>query len=75
MPVWCFINAYASESFDREDLADEFSDNLVSNVAKNCSNTVVVIHSAGKPSSSSLHSPFYQKANPNKVKGIRTVDP
>ncbi|KAF7188364.1 putative beta-glucosidase M [Pseudocercospora fuligena] len=42
-----FINAYASESFDRESLKDEFSDNLVKNVATNCSNTIVVIHSAG----------------------------
>ncbi|GJC89550.1 putative beta-glucosidase M [Colletotrichum liriopes] len=41
-----FINAYASESFDRLSLTDEFSDNLVQNVAANCSNTVVVIHSA-----------------------------
>ena len=42
-----FINAYASESFDRTSLTDEFSDQLVQNVAKNCSNTIVVIHSAG----------------------------
>lgn len=42
-----FINAYASESFDRTTLADEFSDRLVSNVADQCSNTVVIIHSAG----------------------------
>ncbi|OJJ80927.1 beta-glucosidase [Aspergillus glaucus CBS 516.65] len=42
-----FINAYASESFDRETLQDEFSDNLVNNVASNCTNTIVVIHSAG----------------------------
>ncbi|KAK2029820.1 glycosyl hydrolase family 3 N terminal domain-containing protein [Colletotrichum zoysiae] len=42
-----FINAYASESFDRSSLTDEFSDNLVKNVAAMCPNTVVVIHSAG----------------------------
>jgi beta-glucosidase len=42
-----FINAYASESFDRTSLTDEFSDQLVNNVATNCSNTIVVIHSAG----------------------------
>ncbi|KAF4835411.1 putative beta-glucosidase M [Colletotrichum siamense] len=42
-----FINAYASESFDRLSLTDEFSDNLVKNVAANCSNTVVIVHSAG----------------------------
>jgi beta-glucosidase len=42
-----FINAYASESFDRTSLVDTFSDNLVKNVAVNCTNTVVVVHSAG----------------------------
>lgn len=42
-----FINAYASESFDRTTLADSFSDQLVQNVASNCSNTIVIIHSAG----------------------------
>ncbi|THY99459.1 beta-glucosidase-related glycosidase [Aureobasidium pullulans] len=42
-----FVNAYASESFDRTTLADEFSDNLIKNVAANCTNTIVVIHSAG----------------------------
>ncbi|TKA58974.1 hypothetical protein B0A49_12463 [Cryomyces minteri] len=42
-----FINAYASESFDRLALADNYSDNLVKNVAANCSNTIVVIHSTG----------------------------
>lgn len=42
-----FINAYASESFDRLSLSDDFSDNLVINVAEKCANTVVVFHSAG----------------------------
>lgn len=42
-----FINAYASEQFDRPSLTDEFSDNLVNHVAQNCSNTIVVVHSAG----------------------------
>ncbi|KAH9906866.1 beta-glucosidase-related glycosidase [Xylariomycetidae sp. FL2044] len=42
-----FINAYASESFDRLSLEDESSDRLVNNVAANCSNTIVVIHSTG----------------------------
>jgi len=37
-----FINAYASESFDRTSLTDEWSDQLVRNVATNCSNTIVV---------------------------------
>ncbi|KAB5566115.1 beta-glucosidase 1 [Coniochaeta sp. 2T2.1] len=42
-----FVNAYASESFDRPSLTDEFSDRLIANVAAKCSNTIVVIHSAG----------------------------
>ncbi|KAI0475763.1 glycoside hydrolase superfamily [Xylariaceae sp. FL0804] len=42
-----FINAYASESFDRTSLTDESSDRLVANVAANCSNTIVVMHTAG----------------------------
>ena len=42
-----FINAYSSESFDRTRLTDEFSDNLVKNVAANCTNTIVVMHTAG----------------------------
>lgn len=42
-----FINAYGSESFDRTTLTDDFSDQLVKNVATNCSNTIVVIHSVG----------------------------
>ncbi|KAH8903664.1 beta-glucosidase 1 [Coniochaeta sp. PMI_546] len=42
-----FVNAYASESFDRPSLTDAFSDSLISNVAAKCPNTIVVIHSAG----------------------------
>lgn len=42
-----FVNNYASESFDRTSLTDAFSDRLVRNVATNCSNTIVIIHSAG----------------------------
>lgn len=42
-----FINAYSSEQFDRTRLTDEFSDNLVNNVAAKCSNTIVVLHTAG----------------------------
>ncbi|KXX78799.1 putative beta-glucosidase M [Madurella mycetomatis] len=42
-----FINAYASESFDRVSLTDEFSDRLVLNVAGQCANTIAVVHSAG----------------------------
>lgn len=41
------ILAYASEAFDRTSLQDDFSDQLVKNVATNCSNTIVVIHNAG----------------------------
>lgn len=42
-----FINAYASEFFDRTTLVDESSDRLVTNVASSCKNTIVVIHSVG----------------------------
>ncbi|KAK3332323.1 glycoside hydrolase superfamily [Cercophora scortea] len=42
-----FINAYASESFDRPSLQDDPSDRLVLNVAAMCANTIVVVHSAG----------------------------
>lgn len=42
-----FINAYASESFDRSGLSDAFSDRLVLNVASQCANTIVVLHTAG----------------------------
>jgi len=45
-----FINAYASESFDRTSLTDAFSDRLVANVASKCENTIVVVHSAGEHS-------------------------
>ncbi|KAK3709391.1 hypothetical protein LTR37_010952 [Vermiconidia calcicola] len=42
-----FINAEASEGWDRPNLADRYSDRLVQNVASQCSNTHVVIHNAG----------------------------
>ncbi|KAJ5933611.1 Glycoside hydrolase superfamily [Penicillium verhagenii] len=42
-----FINAYATEGYDREALYDDHSDAIVTNVADNCANTVVVIHNAG----------------------------
>jgi beta-glucosidase len=42
-----FINSFASEIWDRPDLADEASDQLVNNVAAQCSNTIVVIHNVG----------------------------
>jgi beta-glucosidase len=40
-----FINAYASESFDRTSLTDGFSDQLVNNVARNCSAGIRVVDS------------------------------
>ncbi|KAJ4422595.1 glycoside hydrolase 3 [Gnomoniopsis sp. IMI 355080] len=42
-----FINAMATEGWDREGLHDDFSDGLVLNVASKCANTIVVIHTAG----------------------------
>jgi beta-glucosidase len=42
-----FINAYATEGWDRPGLADDFSDTLVKNVAGKCGNTIVTIHNAG----------------------------
>ncbi|OOQ86323.1 putative beta-glucosidase M [Penicillium brasilianum] len=41
------INAYATEGLDRQALSDSHSDNIVTNVANNCSNTIVVVHNAG----------------------------
>ncbi|KAF4302145.1 putative beta-glucosidase m [Botryosphaeria dothidea] len=42
-----FINAFATEGFDRTALTDPWSDTLVTNVASKCPNTIVVIHNAG----------------------------
>ena len=42
-----FINAYASEAWDRGGLTDNDSDELVISVASKCNNTVVVVHNAG----------------------------
>jgi beta-glucosidase len=42
-----FINAYASEGWDRPGLYDDYSDTLITNVANSCQNTIVVIHNAG----------------------------
>jgi beta-glucosidase len=42
-----FINELAAEGWDRPYLADPYSDELVENVATQCSNTIVVIHNAG----------------------------
>ncbi|CAK7274258.1 hypothetical protein SEPCBS119000_006077 [Sporothrix epigloea] len=45
----CFVfgNAWATESFDRYGLQDNFTDTLIANVAAKCKNTVVVLHNAG----------------------------
>ncbi|KAL3476988.1 putative beta-glucosidase M [Aspergillus californicus] len=42
-----FINAYATEGYDREALSDTHSDAIVTNVAGSCANTIVVVHNAG----------------------------
>ncbi|KAM0351161.1 hypothetical protein ACHAPU_002945 [Fusarium lateritium] len=42
-----FINAMATEGWDRDGLHDDFSDGLVLNVASKCANTIVIIHAAG----------------------------
>ncbi|UZP39286.1 hypothetical protein NXS19_007102 [Fusarium pseudograminearum] len=42
-----FINAMATEGWDRDGLHDDFSDGLILNVASKCANTIVAIHAAG----------------------------
>lgn len=42
-----FINAFASEAYDRLSVTDEYSDTLVTNVADKCNNTIVIVHNAG----------------------------
>ncbi|KND93877.1 Beta-glucosidase cel3A [Tolypocladium ophioglossoides CBS 100239] len=42
-----FINAMATEGWDRDGLHDDASDALVLRVAAKCANTVVVVHAAG----------------------------
>jgi len=42
-----FLNAWASEGYDRPGVRDDYSDALVLNIAKQCNNTIVVIHNAG----------------------------
>ncbi|KAK7968705.1 glycoside hydrolase superfamily [Apiospora saccharicola] len=42
-----FINAIATEGWDRDGLHDDFSDGLVLHVASRCANTIVVVHAAG----------------------------
>lgn len=41
------LNAWASEGYDRPGVHDDYSDALVLNIAKQCNNTIVVIHNAG----------------------------
>ncbi|KAL2835955.1 glycoside hydrolase family 3 C-terminal domain-containing protein [Aspergillus pseudodeflectus] len=42
-----FGNAPSTEAVDRGGLRDEYTDNLILNVARKCSNTIVVLHNAG----------------------------
>lgn len=42
-----FINAMATEGWDRDGLHDDYSDGLVLNVASQCAKTIVIIHTAG----------------------------
>lgn len=46
-PCLVLINAQFGEGWDKTELADDYSDTLVKNVAAQCSSTVVVIHNAG----------------------------
>ncbi|KAI5276941.1 putative beta-glucosidase [Aureobasidium subglaciale] len=46
-PCLVFVNSQSSASWDRSTLADVYSDTLVTNVASQCMNTTVIIHSAG----------------------------
>lgn len=42
-----FINAMATEGWDRDGLHDDYSDGLVLHVASKCANTIVVMHTIG----------------------------
>lgn len=42
-----FISAMATEGWDRAGLHDDFSDGLALNVARQCANTIVIVHAAG----------------------------
>jgi len=42
-----FGNAWASESYDRPGLDDEYTDELITHIASQCNNTIVVLHNAG----------------------------
>ncbi|KAK8137166.1 glycoside hydrolase family 3 protein [Apiospora sp. TS-2023a] len=41
------VNAYAAEGWDRVGLRDDYTDNLIKNVASKCANTIVVFQNAG----------------------------
>ncbi|KAE8445794.1 hypothetical protein EG329_012852 [Mollisiaceae sp. DMI_Dod_QoI] len=41
------LNAWATEGSDRPGVHDDYSDALVLNIAKQCNNTIIVIHNAG----------------------------
>lgn len=41
------VNVFASESWDRSELHDDYTDSIILNVAANCSNTIVVFQNAG----------------------------
>jgi len=41
------VNAWASEGYDRPGTRDDYTDGLIINVARQCNNTIVVIHNAG----------------------------
>lgn len=47
MACLVFINAMATEGWDRDGLHDDFSDGLVLHVASRCANTIVVLHTVG----------------------------
>lgn len=42
-----FINAMATEGWDRDGLHEDFSDGLILNVASKCANTMVIMHTVG----------------------------
>jgi beta-glucosidase len=46
-PCLVLINTQSSESADRSELSDSYSDTLVTNIANQCANTIVVMHNAG----------------------------
>jgi beta-glucosidase len=41
------VNAFASESFDRPNIHDDYTDGLILQVAGQCNNTIVIFHTVG----------------------------